>query len=293
MLTPFRSALLSLCAIFSLQGCGAAPEMVQARPALWLVADDDTHVYLFGSVHALPDHMIWDGGPVQRAITKADTLVVELAPAEISKIGAVFARLASRNTPLAIEDRLTPSARAAYDALGIRERLALSDDLDDWAVSLALGQQASKASGLATENGVEAQIVAEFSAAKKKIIGLETAEMQLMMFETLPAETQRILLNNALIKSDEAVRDIHALLGAWSKGDVTAMEKLITRDMADAPIAHHRIITARNQRWAAWAAQQMEQPGTLLLAVGAGHMVGSEGLPALLAAKGLTVTRLQ
>lgn len=287
-----RSTIMAICAAILLSAC-SRPDIEQARPALWLVSDDDTSIYLLGTMHALPDHMEWQTGPVRKAITDADTLILELSPSQSQQAGAIFSKLATRTAPLAITDRLNPAALAGYQALPFTQRLALSDALDDWALMLILGQKAAQDAKLSSRIGVEAQLADAFTAAKKPISGLETAETQLMIFETLSPKTQRLLLNKAIAKAHSASDDVLALLTAWAKGDVTALETKINEDVDETPEAHKRLITDRNQRWATWAVQRMAEPGTLLVAVGAGHMVGPEGLPALLQDRGLTVTRLQ
>lgn len=288
----FRAIIAALCAAAMLTACGA-PDTQQARPALWLVSDDDTSIYLLGTMHALPDHMEWQTGPVRKAIAAADMLILELSPPQAQQAGAIFSKLAARTTPLAVPERLAPAALTQYRSLPLTQRLALSDKLDDWALMLILGQKAAQDAKLSSSIGVEARLTEAFTAAKKPISGLETAESQLMIFETLSPDTQRLLLNKAMTKANSASDDVLALLAAWAKGDVIGLERKINEDVDEAPEAHQRLISERNQRWATWTVQRMAEPGTILLAVGAGHMVGPEGLPALLHDRGLTVTRLQ
>lgn len=285
--------MMALCAALFLGSCSGPDKSEQARPALWLVADEDTHIYLLGSMHALPSKMEWRGGAVADAISKSDTLILEMAPSQSPKAGEVFAALAPRTSPLPVKQRLNQAALAGYDKLGMTDRLALPDTLDDWALMLILGQRAAKDANLSPSYGVETQLTAIFTAADKAIHGLETAQAQLMIFENLDAKTQRSLLNNAFAKSDTAAAGIKELLRAWAKGDVAGLEKRINEDIVATSDAYKMLISDRNRRWAAWATQRMDQPGEVLIAVGAGHMVGEDGLPALLAAKGLTVTRLQ
>jgi hypothetical protein len=123
--------------------------------------------------------------------------------------------------------------------------------------------------------------------------GLETAQEQLMLFETLDASTQRTLLTRAAEKSDGAVKEVVALTNAWGRGDVAALEKVINEDVDAAPAARQAIITDRNRRWSAWVKRRMDQPGTVLMAVGAGHLVGADGVPAMLEAEGMKVQRVQ
>lgn len=288
---PKMWAIAAALLFSSCQASGPAPET--ARPALWLVSDADSKIYLLGSMHALPRHLNWDQGVISTAIDEADFLVLELAPKQSALAGQIFSELAPRTIPLPVEQRLTPDAKAALSTLPKRERQLLSEKLDDWALMLLLGQRAAREANLQSKYGVEAELTAAFDEAEKPIIGLESARRQLMMFETLDAATQRRLLNQSVVKSSTAAQDVKALLDIWAKGDVTRLEAHINEDIEAAPAAHVVLITDRNQRWAEWTAKQMAGSGTILVAVGAGHMVGPQGLPALMEAKGFQVQRLQ
>ena len=270
----------------------AAPER-QARPAMWLAADDDTQIYMLGAMHALPRGTDWDGGRVADAVGAADELVMELSPAELANAGAVFQTLAPRTAPLAMEKRLPPLALTGYRALEASDGDFGGDTLDDWAVMVLMGQRVAQNAELDSSDGVETRLTERFKDARKPIGGLETAREQLMLFETLDPTTQRTLLTRAAEKSGDAVRDVGALTAAWGRGDVAALEQIINDDVDAVPAARKAIITDRNRRWSAWAQKRLEQPGTVLMAVGAGHLVGTDGVPAMLAADGLKVTRVQ
>ncbi|MBU0864226.1 MAG: TraB/GumN family protein, partial [Alphaproteobacteria bacterium] len=101
------------------------------------------------------------------------------------------------------------------------------------------------------------------------------------------------LLIRAAEKSDDAVKEVGALTAAWARGDVAALEKVINDDVDAVPAARRAIITDRNRRWSAWVHKRLERPGTVLMAVGAGHLVGPDGVPAMLEAEGMTVRRVQ
>jgi len=89
------------------------------------------------------------------------------------------------------------------------------------------------------------------------------------------------------------VKDVGAMAAAWSRGDADALAKVINEDVDRVPAARKAIITDRNRRWSAWIKMRMDQPGTVLMAVGAGHLVGDDGVPAMLRADGYRVTRVQ
>ncbi|MFN4356580.1 TraB/GumN family protein [Sphingopyxis alaskensis] len=276
-----------------LTACGPVEPAMKARPAMWLAEDVDTRIYILGSMHALPRGTDWDDGAVGAAIEAADTLVMELSPAELDAAADAFRELAPRSTPLAIEARLTGKALTGYRALEARGRRLNGDGLDDWAVMVLIGQRVAQNAALSPDEGVETQLTERFEAAGKPITGLERARGQLMLFETLDPATQRALLVRAAEEADTATRDVLALTAAWSRGDVAALEKVVNEDIDAAPAARKAIITDRNRRWTAWAARRMERPGTVLMAVGAGHLVGAEGVPALLEARGVRVRRVQ
>ncbi|WP_067182846.1 TraB/GumN family protein [Sphingopyxis granuli] len=274
-------------------GCGSAEPPREARPAMWLVADPDTRIYLLGTMHALPRGTDWDGGKVAEAMRAADALVMELSPDELAAAGAVFGQLAPRSAPLAIDRRLSGEALGGYRRLEAKGGDFGGDRLDDWAVMVLMGQRTAALAKLSPDAGVEAGLTAAFRDADKPIGGLETAKAQLLLFETLPPEAQRTLLERAASRADSAPREVGALADAWSRGDVAALEAVINADVEAVPAARKAILTDRNRRWSAWVKRRMDRPGTLLVAVGAGHLIGPEGVPALLEADGLTVTRVQ
>lgn len=260
---------------------------------MWLVEDDDTRIYLLGTMHALPRGTDWNEGKVAGAIDAADELVMELSPAELAAAGEVFQKLAPRTAPLAMESRLAGSALARYRALEASGDAFGGENFDDWAVMVLMGQRVARNAELSPADGVETGLTAEFEAAGKPIGGLETAQAQLTLFETLDPATQRALLTRAAEESNEAVKEVNALTAAWGRGDVAALDKVINEDVDAVPAARKAIITDRNRRWSAWVRQRMARPGTVLMAVGAGHLVGSDGVPAMLEAEGMKVSRVQ
>lgn len=274
-----------------LAACGTEPE-VAAKPAMWLVEDADTRIYMLGTMHALPAGTDWNRGKVAEAAAAADELMLELSPQQLAEAGAIFQALAPRDKPLAMEKRLPPKALAAYRKLEGGNDFG-GEKLDDWAVLVLMGQKVAAEAGLSPAEGVEAGLTATFRTAGKPISGLESARTQLMLFETLDPATQRTLLESAAENADHAQADVSAMAAAWSRGDADALAKVINEDVDRVPAARKAIITDRNRRWSGWIATRMDKPGTVLMAVGAGHLVGTDSVPALLAAEGYKVTRVQ
>lgn len=293
---PFRPWGRRLAAVllpWLLAGCGAGVPETPARPAMWLVEDDDTRIYMLGTMHALPAGTDWDAGKVADVADAADELVLELSPQELAAAGEVFRTLAPRSAPLAMDKRLSSEALAQYRALEATGGDFGGDTLDDWAVMVLMGQRVTQNAELDPSRGVESRLTAQFAAAGKPIGGLETAQGQLNLFETLDPQTQRTLLTRAVKGTDKAVEDVRALTASWARGDLVALEKVINEDVDAVPAARQAILTDRNRRWSAWVKKRLDRPGTVLMAVGAGHLVGTDGVPAMLGAEGLEVKRVQ
>jgi uncharacterized protein YbaP (TraB family) len=141
--------------------------------------------------------------------------------------------------------------------------------------------------------GVEPQLTALFRASGKGVDGLETVEAQLGFFNQLPESAQRAFLISTLDDPAKARADFHAMLDAWSKGDPAAIEKTFADDPEFTPALRDLLIRQRDHNWADELADRMKKPGTVFVAVGAGHLVGADSVQKMLAAKGLKVTRVQ
>lgn len=261
---------------------------------MWAVEDSDTTLYLLGTMHALPDGTDWNRGAVADAIAAADSLLLELSPAELANASAVMARLARRESALPLIERLPADLADEAQALdGHRLNIIEAGMLDDWAIALALSNAAARDAGLSGENGVEAGLARAFAASGKPVTGLESAMGQLMLFETLPDAAQRAMLVQGIAEQDRAPAKVRDLTRAWAKGDVAAIDATIRDDMARNPHAMRVLLTDRNRLWAEQLAVRMDRPGTVLVAVGAGHLAGPDNVPALLAAQGWSVRRVQ
>lgn len=287
-----RILAVILCAV-PLAACGAPDE--KAHPALWAVRDADTTLYLFGTVHQLPPNIDWDEGAVGTAIRNADILFLELSPEETSSVPAAFEALARRSPAPDLSVRFGPKMASQLEAIADVDDIAVDQiaTLDDWAIAVLVGRAQSERAGLSPAYGVEPVLTARFAAAGKPVRGLESAKAQLKLFDTLPAAAQRAMLKRAVDGWDKGPQEIATMLSAWKGGDTAALAAKMNGDLEQVDGLADALITARNRRWADWASRRMDSPGTVLIAVGAGHLTGDASLVALLGERGLTVTRLQ
>ena len=277
---PSRRLAALGAVLLALAGCGKPP--VEARPAMWRVSDGDTTIYLLGSIHLLPANVRWRTPTVERAIAESDTLVLESSPDEQVDFRAIATGVGLK--PAA--DRVSPGKRPVLDAMIVRSGASREtlDSYKDWALATTLAAGDAIANDADTRNGVEAQLWSAFASAGKTRLAFYRAKDQLAQLDNLPESDQRKMLGNIL----EGKENYGETLKAWTTGDMASLEKT-----AECTPLEGKLVGQPNVYWSRWIAARMKQPGTLLVAVGLGHMAGPYALPKMLAARGLKVERIE
>jgi uncharacterized protein YbaP (TraB family) len=263
-------------------------------PALWRVADADTTIYLFGTIHALRPGVNWFGGPVEKAFGQSDTLVTEIA--DVGGLDVAQTLLGSAMLPAGqtLRGRLSKEDRAAYEAALERASIpaAALDRFKPWYAAVVLSSLPLLRAGYKLEEGVEIQLAARAKTAGKKQEGLETAAYQLGLFDALPEASQLSYLRQVVGNLDKVTEQIDGIIAEWSQGDATALAKAMNAEESDAGLAE-ALITRRNKAWAQWLKQRLDKPGTVFFAVGAGHLAGPGSVQDQLTAIGIKSERLQ
>ena len=289
-LAAFGAIAATACAV-------PAAEPKAAAPAMWKVADSDTTIYLFGTIHLLPKGTMWRSTAFDKAALGSDTLVVETVIDE-TKPEAVAAELFK----LAISDGLPPLAarvpadkKAALEATikksGIPPQLL--DKTETWAAAFMLLTVQYKDLGLDSGSGVESVLRKQFADGGKPVDQLETNAEQLGFFDKLSEDAQRKFLIAVLDDSAEMKGQFEGMLSAWTRGDVKAIAESFNSDLGDAIELKEALLTRRNANWARWVRGRLDKPGTVLVAVGAGHLAGDQSVVSLLQQDGVKVTRVQ
>lgn len=291
-----RQFLTFWLAVLLLAGCSDGIQQ-DAEPAVWAVRSTGTTVYLTGTVHLLPDGVNWRNGAIIGAIDDADELVTELAPEQLARVGSVASKYSYGDGMVQPRDRFDLDLRDDYVALEGNELpyVGAMAALDDWALALMLARISAAKAGMRAANGMDSALISEFDSAGKSRLGLETAEEQFSAFDAIPVPEQRAMLNRLMRDIAEGRADdrLRATVVAWSRGDMEALAAIIARDVATAPSAHQLLLVSRNRKWAEWIKRRLDRPGTVLVAVGAGHLAGPDSLLAILTAQGISVERLQ
>lgn len=273
-----------------LTACAPQPAR-KVMPALWEVrGPQGQQGWLFGTIHALPDPVDWRSPAVDAALTRSDRLVMEIGNADRpDELARIFESLMHSPGHPPLDQRVPADRRDALVRV-LRQQGAIDKDysgIETWAAALSIARTASaQAQG---DFGLEAELMR--AAAGKPVVELEGARAQLGIFDGLAEADQRDLLN-AVVAEIEAGPQ-RGLEQAWARGDMAAMEREARTGLLADPELRASLLTARNRAWADAVATLLGRGARPLVAVGAAHMAGPDGLPALLAARGFTIIRRQ
>jgi uncharacterized protein len=275
----------------------AASKPQVARPALWAVSDADTTVYLFGTIHLLPENYQWRTAKLEQAVGGSQQLVVETIVDEKNpqKLFQAMSSLAFSPGLPPLADRVPAAKRAAL--LNAVKKSGFPpqalDGMETWAAAFILLGNQYRDMGLKGQEGVEMVLRGTFTSQGKPVGELESNVEQLGFFDRLPETAQRQLLEGAIDQSNDTRTEFNQMLTAWARGDVKAIARSFNRDLASSPELREALLTARNANWTRWIEQRMAQPGAIMVAVGSGHLAGPDSVVNQLKRHGYRVTRIQ
>ncbi len=263
------------------------------KPALWKVGDDDTTIYLFGTVHALPKNLVWLEGPVASALDGSTQLITEIpvVPAADQQKAVAAIGLLQGET---LRGLMTKADRAAYEALLTRLKIppAAFDTFEPWLAGVTLGTMPYAMAGYGAEDGAESVLRKAALAKGTKEGALETIGFQLGLFDSLPRAAQLRFLNEAVRDFDKAFPLIDKMTQHWGAGETDELAGVVNGEMDD-PALSEALLFQRNRDWASWIAMRLNQPGQVFVAVGAGHLAGEKSVQDVLMQKGIAAERVQ
>jgi uncharacterized protein YbaP (TraB family) len=246
------------------------PAAAPPEPAMFVVRDADTTIYIFGTFHALDGRSHWFGDHVRQAFEQSNELVLETLIPESNQI--------VEPSPGFRPPSVTPSASFLATT-----RMAIT---------------AGRTQGMQVDNGADMVLRHQAEAEGKPVEGLETLQFQLDMFNRMPpAPTPAVA---PAPRSGQAVADtpmqglslaMAEMQAAWKRGDQEVFVRMLDQLKTAAPDTYRMMFTERNARWADWIRARMQTPGTVFVAVGAGHLAGKDSLLVRLAERGIPSRR--
>lgn len=275
----------------------AAAAPIQGEgPALWVIKDADSTLYLFGSVHVLRPTTGWASPRVNAAFDSASDVWFEITnPEDQAAMMPLIQQYGlSPQTPLS--SRLTPEELAQLDAAAkaIGASAAQMDTLKPWLAALSLSVAPLVKAGYDPQSGVELALKARAQAAGKSLHGFETLEKQIGLLATLPDDVQLEFLRETLKDYDQAVVILDSMVEAWAKGDVEALDRIVVEEMkTDAPELYKVLLVDRNTDWANQIQTLLQGSGTAFIAVGAAHLTGDDSVQSILQSRGVAVESVE
>ena len=203
--------------------------------ALWVVQDADTKIYMFGTVHILKPGMGWFDEEVKAAFDRSDRLVLELVEPDMATTQQLFGKYGIDQSGKPLTSKMTEEERAIYakamEKVGLP--VAAFEPLDPWAAAVTMQVVGLQKSGFDVNSGVETQLTAAAKAANKPIIGVETMEQQLQIFDNLSQETQLRFLVEGAKSIDDLNGMMDNMVDLWGQPDPEGLAKLMNEGMTD------------------------------------------------------------
>ena len=267
----------------------------RGSPKLWKYADEDTTVYLFGTVHLLKPELEWKTSNLTQAFKAADTLVVEAdvespeSLAAIQKLVTEYGAFSEGETLSSVLDKQEKAIVAeALTAAGIQ--MNDIESLKPWMVGLQLGILQMMEGGYDPQSGVEKVLLSDPNMANKKLNYLETAETQIKALSgaSIGDQIQGLMATISTLELGNEYLD--TLVDEWADGDVKGIGALMSNPVLyGSESAYDMLLTNRNESWVAPLKALLNEPGVKLVAVGAGHLAGPDSVIIMLEDEGLKI----
>lgn len=271
---------------------GSIPAATGSGPAIWVVRDADSTLYLFGTVHVLRPTTAWGSAKVDAAFSSASDIYFEVSNPEDQAALVPLIQQYGVSSETSLSSLLTPAEVAELDSAAktIGASAAQLDRLRPWLAGLSLSMAPLIKAGYDPTSGAEHILKMRAEAAGKPIHGFETLDEQVRILAVLPEAEQLQFLRSTLESFDDATTELDALVDAWSTGDVATIQHLGVDEMkAEAPAIYDAFLTRRNAGFADDIQGLLAGSGTAFIAVGAAHLAGPDSVQAMLEARGVTV----
>ncbi|MBI1407539.1 MAG: TraB/GumN family protein [Caulobacter sp.] len=288
----FRSLRTLAALAASLLVLVAAPAL--AQPAMWVIKDEDSTIYLFGTIHILKPGVDWRSEAFDKAFASADELWLELIDSDDQAANQKLVMTHGFDPANPLSKRLTPEEwtrlSAATEKLGVPA--ANLDPMKPWLAGITLSVVPMLKAGFDPAQGVDSTLKGDAGDAAKSLRAFETTEQQLLFFDHMPMKVQVAFLMSGVDEVDEGPAALDAMVGAWSAGDVKGLEdQLVTPMREEYPELYQVLLVERNTAWAKVLEERLAGKGVSFVAVGSAHLVGPDSVQAILARHGITARR--
>jgi uncharacterized protein YbaP (TraB family) len=310
--TRLRSSWPALAATVALSLCASLPAHAQgiasvarppapaqpgppARGFMWKAERAGKQVWLVRSLHLLTADFYPLPDALEQAFAKSNVLMEEIDAADANdpQFQAMVVSKALNPSGVTLSSQLSRETIAAATAW--LARIGISFDslqaMKPWMVSLTVQTVGLKQLGFDENLGIDKHFADAAKRANKPLEPFETALEQLNFLDGLSAKTQDAMLRESVESNEKEQAEIKTIAAAWRAGDAATMEKLALADMKESPEVYETLLAGRNRRWIPKIEACSKANASCFVVVGAAHLVGPDGLLAMLKQKGFTVTQ--
>lgn len=272
------------------------PEMKVATPAIWTIEKPNGGtITLFGSVHLLPPNLEWRTPAFTEAFAKADVVTFEMPLDEATSPEFVaYVQQNAMNPPgVTLTSLLTAEEKAKVEAAAavVGAPFAMLDPFRPWMAAIQLSVGFVMKEGFDPNSGIDKKVEAEAKAAGKTLDSFETGKDQIDIFISLPPEQEKAFLVIGAAEMTDNPKMLTELLDSWAAGDTAKIDEIMNSGIEGMPELGKKLLEDRNTKWVEKiASTYMADSKNYLVVVGAGHLAGDKGVPAMLRARGITVS---
>jgi uncharacterized protein YbaP (TraB family) len=291
----FRRAAAAVAAAIAIGALSTQPS-AETRTFAWKATRGQGAVYLVGSVHMLTSDFYPLAPALDAAFRDSDLLVEEADLGEMLGAGAQFSMLQKGMLPAgqSLDKVVSPSTLALirqHAGGGLLPVEALMQ-FKPWFLAMTLEAMEWQAAGFDASLGLDKHFYDRAQTEGKGVQGLETTDFQISLFDGMTMDQQDRFLADTLKGVADEKASVTRLTSAWKAGDVPTVERLVMADVKSDPVVYDRLLVARNRAWLPKIEALFSRPRHAFVVVGAAHLVGPDGLVAMLKSRGYQVAQL-
>jgi uncharacterized protein YbaP (TraB family) len=270
-----------------------------ADPAMWVVRDADTTIYLFGTFHIMDGRAEWFNDEIREAFDRSRELVLE------ADIAADPVAMAARMQPAIERYAIDPQGRTISSRLTAEENRTLNealgaigvpagsyDRMEPWFINMMMIKALGQRMGGSIESGAE-MVLRRAAGRRMAFHALETVEDQFRVFDQLPEEGQLAQLKLMLDNWDAVGAQLPRMLAVWNRGDAEGLDRILNASIRGNTTLRQALLENRNRAWSDWIVERLRRPGRVFMAVGVGHLTGPDSVQAILSQRGIRSARVQ
>jgi uncharacterized protein len=283
------------CARLWLLGALAAPIVLavaaKAEPAMWVIRDKDSTIYLIGTLHALRHETDWNASKVKKAVAESTELWLEVANLDDAD---TFAAQYGIDLEKTLSSKLNPTQKERMAKVAATYGIPLKslEPMKPWMAAVMFAVVRLQKAGYDSNAGVDQLLKAQAENEGHKIRGFETAEEHVRFFAELPESEQIAFLEETLEDAERGIAELETIARAWICGDNETIGNILVNDLKKkAPALYQKIIVQRNIAWSEKIVEILKGSGVQQIAVGAAHLAGPDSLQVQLAKRGIRVER--